>query len=60
LRATHDPGAARALFVRLARTSHADPDPPGWAYLLYADHPTIVQRVAMVEAWQARQRAPLR
>jgi STE24 endopeptidase len=54
LRATHDPQAARALFVKLAETSHADPDPPGWAYVLYADHPTIVQRVAMVEAWQAR------
>jgi STE24 endopeptidase len=54
LRATHDPQAARALFVKLAQTSHADPDPPAWAYVLYADHPTIVQRVAMVEAWQAR------
>jgi STE24 endopeptidase len=54
LRATHDPQAARALFVKLAETSHADPDPPAWAYALYADHPTIVQRVAMVEAWQAR------
>ncbi|HEX9481731.1 MAG TPA: M48 family metalloprotease [Solirubrobacteraceae bacterium] len=54
LRATHDPQAARALFVKLAETSHAAPDPPGWAYLLFADHPTIVQRVAMVEAWQAR------
>ena len=54
LRATRDPQAARGLFVRLARTSLANPDPPSWSYVLYADHPTIVQRVAMVEAWQAR------
>jgi STE24 endopeptidase len=54
LRATHDPQAARELFVGLARTSHDDPNPPTWAYVLFEDHPTIVQRVAMVDAWQAR------
>ena len=55
LRATRDPQAAESLFVKLAKTSHADPDPPAWAYALFEDHPTIVQRVAMVEAWRARQ-----
>lgn len=54
LRATRDPQAARQLFVQLALTSHADPDPPAWSYVLDEDHPTIVQRVAMVDAWQAR------
>jgi Zn-dependent protease with chaperone function len=54
LKATGDTAAARSLFVRLARTSHADPDPPAWSYVLFADHPTIVQRVAMVDACQAR------
>ncbi len=54
LRATRDPQAARSLFERLARTSRADPDPPSWQYVLFADHPTIVQRIAMVDAWQAR------
>lgn len=54
LRATHDPQAARRLFVGLARTSHADPDPPTWAYLLFETHPTIVQRIAMVDAWERR------
>ncbi|HEY1688485.1 MAG TPA: M48 family metalloprotease [Solirubrobacteraceae bacterium] len=54
LRATHDPSAARSLFVKLARTSLADPDPPTWSFLLYDDHPTIVQRIAMVDAWQQR------
>lgn len=52
LEATHDPTAARELFRRLAITSHADPDPAGWSYVLDADHPTIAQRIAMVNAWQ--------
>lgn len=52
LQATHDPAAAYGLYRNLARTSLGDPDPEGWAYVLYADHPTIVQRIAMVEAWQ--------
>ena len=54
LRATRDPAAERALFVKLAQTSLGNPDPPTWEYVLYADHPTIVQRVAMVQAWRAR------
>jgi STE24 endopeptidase len=54
LRATRDPAAERALFVNLAKTSLANPDPPTWSYVLDADHPTIVQRVAMVEAWRAQ------
>jgi STE24 endopeptidase len=54
LRATHDPGAARGLFRQLAITSLANPDPPTWSYVLDSDHPTIVQRIAMVEAWRLR------
>jgi STE24 endopeptidase len=54
LNATHDPAAARSLFHKLATTSLANPDPPAWSYVLYADHPTIAQRIAMVDAWQAR------
>jgi STE24 endopeptidase len=54
LRATRDPRAARSLFEQLAQTSHADPNPPTWSYVLYDDHPTIMQRIAMVEAWQTQ------
>jgi STE24 endopeptidase len=54
LQATREPSTARALFARLATTSLADPEPPAWAYVLYADHPTIAQRIALTEAWQAR------
>jgi hypothetical protein len=39
----------------LAITSSSDPDPPTWSYVLFADHPTIVQRIAMADAWQSRQ-----
>jgi STE24 endopeptidase len=53
LQATHDPSAARSLFRTLAITSHADPDPPSWSYVIGATHPTIMQRIAMVQAWTA-------
>jgi STE24 endopeptidase len=54
LQATREPATARALFERLATTSLRSPDPPTWSYVLYADHPTIAQRIALTEAWQAR------
>ncbi len=54
LKATHNPVAARSLFVGLATTSLGDPDPPAWSYVLFADHPTIAQRIGMTLAWQAR------
>jgi STE24 endopeptidase len=56
LQATREPATARALFQRLATTSLSDPDPPAWSYVLYADHPTIAERIALTEAWQARSR----
>jgi Zn-dependent protease with chaperone function len=56
LQATHEPATARALFERLATSSLAAPDPPAWSYVLYADHPTIAQRIALTEAWEARAR----
>jgi STE24 endopeptidase len=57
LQATRDPASARSAFEQLARTSRADPDPPGWWQALTGDHPTILQRIEMVEAWRARQGA---
>jgi STE24 endopeptidase len=55
LQATRDPGSARSAFVKLAKTSRVDPDPPGWWRALTGDHPTILERIEMVEAWRARQ-----
>lgn len=56
LQTTHDPAAARGLFEEFATTSLGDPSPPTWAYLMLETHPTLAQRVAMANAWQARNR----
>jgi STE24 endopeptidase len=56
--ATHEPAAARASLRRLAMTSLADPNPPTWSYALEATHPSIVQRIAMANAWESRPRRP--
>jgi STE24 endopeptidase len=58
LQATHEPATARSLFQRLATTSLSDPDPPAWSYVLYADHPTIAQRIALTQAWEVRSPRP--
>ena len=54
LQTTEDPRAARALFIGFSRTSLGDPDPPLWAHVLLDSHPTLAQRVAMADAWAAR------
>ena len=54
LQTTHDPAAARALFEHFAHLAHQDPNPPTWAYVLNADHPTLMQRLSMVAAWEQR------
>jgi STE24 endopeptidase len=52
LQTTRDPTAATGLFRRFTTVALAQPDPPGWSYLLLADHPTIEQRIGMAEAWR--------
>jgi STE24 endopeptidase len=52
LSATHDPAAVRSAMHRLAVKSLSDPTPPGWTYGLFAEHPTIMQRIAMARAWE--------
>ena len=56
LQTTRDPAAVRGLFVGFAKTSLGDPDPPAWSHVLLDTHPTLSQRVAMAEAWAARNR----
>jgi STE24 endopeptidase len=51
LNATRDPAAATSLFQRLARTSLADPNPPGWWQALVGNHPSIMRRIEMAKAW---------
>jgi STE24 endopeptidase len=54
LRATHDPASAESLFRKFTRYDLVQPSPPGWSYVMIDNHPTVVQRIAMARAWQAR------
>jgi len=58
LQTTRDPAAATGVFRKFTTVALEQPDPPGWAYLLLADHPTIEQRIGMTEAWQRLHPAP--
>ena len=58
LQTTRDPTAAAGVFRKFTTVALEQPDPPGWAYLLFSDHPTIEQRVGMAEAWQRLHPAP--
>jgi STE24 endopeptidase len=54
LLATRDPQAASSLFREFVPTTLSQPDPPTWDYVLLENHPTIMQRLAMVAAWRQR------
>jgi len=56
LRATRDPAAASEVFRRFQRLSLADPSPPHWAYLWLQTHPTLAQRLAMMDAYRRGER----
>jgi STE24 endopeptidase len=55
LQAARDPAAQRGLMQEFTRTSLEEPDPSLPEYVLFENHPTIAQRIAMVNAWVARQ-----
>ncbi len=52
LELARNPPAARGAFRHFTVDSLSDPSPPGWAYVLFAGHPTIEQRLAMIDAWE--------
>ena len=54
LNATRDPASTRKLFQTFERTSLETPSPPTWDYLFLETHPTLAQRIAMVEQWRKR------
>ena len=56
LEATRDPAALRGLVRRFAETNLADPDPPGPWHAAFGTHPTLLERIAMADAWAARRR----
>jgi STE24 endopeptidase len=58
LQATRDPAAGAEAFRSFTRIDLAQPNPPGWSYVVLDDHPTVMQRFAMARAWSARTRPP--
>jgi STE24 endopeptidase len=52
LQATRDPAAARQLFRGFVPATYGDPSPGTLEYVLRETHPTIMQRIAMTEAWR--------
>jgi STE24 endopeptidase len=54
LKATNDPRSAEGMFRKFTVYDLIQPDPPTWSYVLLDTHPTVVQRIAMARAWQAR------
>jgi Zn-dependent protease with chaperone function len=54
--ATNDVPSARGLFVQFVPTTLEEPDPPGWDYAFLENHPTVAQRIAMVEAYKKQTR----
>jgi STE24 endopeptidase len=48
---TGDPAAVETMERRLATTNLADVDPPRWEYLIFASHPSIVERIAAARAY---------
>ncbi len=56
LEATDEPATGKAVMRKLATKSLANPDPPAWTYVLYENHPTIMRRIAMAQAWEEGRR----
>jgi Zn-dependent protease with chaperone function len=48
---TNDPSTVERMEERLATTNLADVDPPRWHYLIFASHPSIVERIAAARAY---------
>ena len=57
LETTRDPQAARGLWLDLSRLGLRHPDPPAWSQLVFGTHPSLLERIAMTEAWARNRRA---
>jgi STE24 endopeptidase len=53
LERTRDPDAAANLFRDLAISNALQPNPPRWAYVLFADHPSTKQRLELAQNFSA-------
>lgn len=57
---TKDPAALASLLVKLGRINKVDPDPPRWYVLSGVSHPTILERVAVLDAQKNATPPPMR
>ena len=48
---TGDPATFEAMQRRLGTVNLSDPDPPTWEYLMFASHPSTVERMAAARAF---------
>jgi STE24 endopeptidase len=55
LEATREPATDRGVMKQLATKSLSDPEPPGLISTLFEDHPTIMERIELAQAWEERQ-----
>jgi STE24 endopeptidase len=51
LRLTGEPTTFEAMQRRLSTVNLADPDPPAWEHVLFASHPSTVERMAAARAY---------
>src|SRR5580765_2183111 len=52
LKAAKSPAAQKKLMQQFAETSLQQPNPPTWSYIFFDTHPTLMQRIAMAQAWE--------
>jgi STE24 endopeptidase len=53
---TDDAATFEAMQRRLGTVNLSDPDPPTWEYLMYASHPSTVERMAAARAYARGER----
>jgi Zn-dependent protease with chaperone function len=56
LEATRDVDGAQGLFEGFATESLGQPEPPRWWHVIFSTHPTLMERIEMAEAFEARER----
>lgn len=54
LETTREPCSTRHLFEQFTRLTLQQPSPPTWSYVWLDTHPSVMERIAMAEAWRAR------
>lgn len=54
LQTTRNPAAAEGLFTHFGTADLSDPNPSALSYVLFENHPTLLQRIEMAQAWKAR------